>query len=102
LKTAQLLRSPSPRSDDSDLTPEQLAEPQIFYVLIHEAFKNPETGQPSLQKIYRAIEHKYPYYNFGMQTKGWQSSIRHNLGMQLAFRNNERDGRRWMWGLVPS
>ncbi|KAL8763079.1 MAG: hypothetical protein Q9184_001039 [Pyrenodesmia sp. 2 TL-2023] len=95
-------RSPSPVFDEATLTAEQLAKPQSSYVvLIHEALSNSKCGQMSLPQIYRAIERKYPFYKLRVQTTGWQSSVRHNLSQHPAFRKIERDGKGWMWGLVP-
>ena len=95
-------RSPSPVFDESTMTPEQLAKPSASYVvLIHEALKNSATGQMSLPQIYRAIERRYPFYKLRVQTQGWQSSVRHNLSQHPAFAKIERDGKGWMWGLVP-
>ncbi|KAL6721328.1 hypothetical protein ACLMJK_000431 [Lecanora helva] len=95
-------RSPSPVYDKSKMTPEQLAKPTHSYVvLIHEALSNSNSGQMSLPQIYRAIERRYPYYKLGVSTLGWQSSVRHNLSQHPAFRKIERDGKGWMWGLVP-
>lgn len=95
-------RSPSPVYDESTMTPEQLAKPQSSYVvLIHEALTNSKTGAMSLPQIYRAIERRYPFYKLRVQTQGWQSSVRHNLSQHPAFQKIERDGKGWMWGLVP-
>ncbi|KAI4091841.1 MAG: hypothetical protein LQ339_008061 [Xanthoria mediterranea] len=95
-------RSPSPVFDEATLTPEQLAKPSSSYViLIQEALTNSATGQMSLPQIYRAIERKYPFYKLRVQTTGWQSSVRHNLSQHPAFCKIERDGKGWMWGLVP-
>ncbi|KAI4128663.1 MAG: hypothetical protein LQ347_004078 [Umbilicaria vellea] len=95
-------RSPSPVFDESTMTPEQLAKPQSSYVvLIHEALSNSKIGAMSLPQIYRAIERRYPFYKLRVQTTGWQSSVRHNLSQHPAFRKVERDGKGWMWGLVP-
>lgn len=95
-------RSPSPVYDESKMTPEQLAKPSSSYVvLIHEALSNSKTGALSLSQIYRAIERRYPYYKLRVQTTGWQSSVRHNLSQHDAFKKIERDGKGWMWGLVP-
>ncbi|MCJ1362801.1 hypothetical protein MMC16_001907 [Acarospora aff. strigata] len=95
-------RSPSPVFDESQMTPEQLAKPQSSYVvLIHEALTNSKTGAMSLPQIYRAIERRYPFYKLRVTTTGWQSSVRHNLSQHHAFRKVERDGKGWMWGLVP-
>lgn len=101
-KPAKPPRSPSPEMNETTMTPEQLAKPQASYVvLIHEALSNSKTGQMSLPQIYRAIERRYPYYRFRVTTQGWQSSVRHNLSQHAAFRKIERDGKGWMWGLVP-
>ena len=95
-------RSPSPVIDASKLTEEQLAKPtQSYVVLIHEALSNSPQGQMSLPQIYRAIERRYPYFKFKVSTQGWQSSVRHNLSQHAAFKKIERDGKGWMWGLVP-
>ncbi|KAL8673611.1 MAG: hypothetical protein Q9168_001966 [Polycauliona sp. 1 TL-2023] len=95
-------RSPSPVFDEATLTPEQLAKPSSSYViLIQEALSNSANGQMSLPQIYRAIERRYPFYKLRVQTTGWQSSVRHNLSQHPAFCKIERDGKGWMWGLVP-
>ncbi len=95
-------RSPSPVLDRSKFSAEELAKPQQSYVvLIHEALSNSATGAMSLPQIYRAIERRYPFYKFCVTTTGWQSSVRHNLSQHAAFRKIERDGKGWMWGLVP-
>ena len=95
-------RSPSPVFDEATLTPEQLAKPsQNYIVLIHEALSNSETGAMALPQIYRAMQRRYPYFKLRATTVGWQSSVRHNLSQNPAFRKIERDGKGWMWGLVP-
>ncbi|KAL8775098.1 MAG: hypothetical protein Q9209_000577 [Squamulea sp. 1 TL-2023] len=95
-------RSPSPVFDVKSLTPEQLAKPQDSYVvLIHEALSNSQTGQMSLPQIYRAIERRYPFFKVRVPTTGWQSSVRHNLSQHAAFGKIERDGKGWLWGIVP-
>ncbi|KAI9805773.1 MAG: hypothetical protein M1833_005266 [Piccolia ochrophora] len=95
-------RSPSPVFDESKLSAEDLQKPQSSYVvLIHEAISNSKAGAMSLPQIYRAIERKYPYYKLRVTTTGWQSSVRHNLSQHHAFRKVERDGKGWMWGIVP-
>ena len=95
-------RSPSPVFDEANLTPEQLAKPtQNYIVLIHEALSNSETGAMALPQIYRSMQRRYPYFKLRATTLGWQSSVRHNLSQNAAFRKIERDGKGWMWGLVP-
>ncbi|RFU29893.1 hypothetical protein B7463_g6441, partial [Scytalidium lignicola] len=94
-------RSPSPKFNEADLTPEQLAKPQANYVqLIYEALSNSPTGQMSLPQIYRAIQRRYPFFVLKCSTNGWQSSVRHNLSQHHAFRKVERDGKGWMWAIV--
>ena len=101
-KTVRQPRSPSPYVDKSTLTEEQLAKPpQSYVVLIHEALTESKTGTLSLTQIYRAIQHKYPYYKYVVATIGWQSSVRHNLLQHEAFEKKERDGKGFMWGLKP-
>ena len=94
-------RSPTPTFNEADLTPEQLAKPQANYVsLIYDALSNSSTGQMSLPQIYRAIQRKYPFFVLKCNTNGWQSSVRHNLSQNNAFRKVERDGKGWMWAIV--
>ena len=101
-KPPKLPRSPSPQFIESELTPEQLAKPSASYVvLIHEALSASPAKQMSLPQIYRAIERRYPFFKIKVQTIGWQSSVRHNLSQHPAFKKIERDGKGWMWGLVP-
>ena len=94
-------RSLSPETKESDYTIEQLQKPNLSYVVMcHEAILSSEEKALSLPQIYKAIERKYPYYKFKVQTNGWQSSVRHNLGQNKAFRKVERAGKGWLWGVV--
>jgi Forkhead domain/FHA domain len=100
-RAAKPPRSPTPTFREEDLTPEQLAKPNVNYVtLIHEALSNSPSGMMSLPQIYRAIQRKYPYFVVRCPTTGWQSSVRHNLSQHHAFRKVERDGKGWMWAIV--
>ncbi|KAI5858002.1 hypothetical protein BZA05DRAFT_385512 [Tricharina praecox] len=95
------LRSPSPEINEADLAPELLIKPNVSYVvMIHEAILNSADKVLSLPQIYKAIETKYPYYKFKVQTQGWQSSVRHNLGQHKAFYKVDRAGKGWLWGVV--
>src|SRR5690606_36150941 len=94
-------RTPSPEPLESDYTAEQLAKPTASYVyLIHEAISASEQKALSLPEIYKAIMRKYPYYKFKVSTTGWQSSVRHNLSQNPAFKKVEREGKGWLWGIV--
>ncbi|KAI9699657.1 MAG: hypothetical protein M1836_002691 [Candelina mexicana] len=94
-------KSPSPVFDVSKLTAEDLAKPQASYViLIYDALS--ATGEPmSLSQIYHAIARKYPYYSVKVTTKGWESSVRHNLSQHSAFVKVAKDGKGYLWGLNP-
>lgn len=93
-------RSPSPEIRIEDYSEEQLQRPQCNYViLIHEAIKNSKTGALNLQQIYSAIERRWPFFKFRTTSNGWQSSVRHNLGQHPAFKQVEKDGKGWLWGI---
>ncbi|KAH8685938.1 hypothetical protein BGZ60DRAFT_396504 [Tricladium varicosporioides] len=95
-------RSPSPEMRESDYTEEQMIKPSANYVqLIHEAIGESKEGKLSLPFIYKAIGRKYPYFVFRSPTIGWQSSVRHNLSQHHAFQKVQRDGKGWLWALVP-
>lgn len=76
-----------------DYTPEQLKKPAKNYVhLIDEALQAaPEEGL-SLKQIYKRITAAYPWYFFSAETKGWESSVRHNLIGNDGFRKNDETG----------
>lgn len=101
-KSARPARSPTPTFNEADLTPEQLAKPNLNYVqLIHDALSESTEGQLSLSQIYHAIQRKYPYFVVKCATTGWQSSVRHNLSSHEAFEKLAKDGKGYKWGIVP-
>lgn len=63
-----------------DFTEEQLQKPTKNYqLLIDEVMATaPEKGY-SLKQIYKRIQEKWPHFYFRVDTKGWESSVRHNL-----------------------
>lgn len=93
-------RSPSPEMRLEDFTEEQLAKPNKNYLaLIHEALSS--SGRPmDLPMIYKAIVRAYPFYKFRQTTKGWQSSIRHNLLGHPAFQRVRKERKGWLWRVV--
>jgi Forkhead domain/FHA domain len=94
-------RSPSPEMRIEDYTEEQLQRPGANYVLlIHEAITNSKQKKLNLQQIYSSIERKWPYFKFKVTSNGWQSSVRHNLGQHPAFKQIEKDGKGWLWGIA--
>lgn len=51
----------------------------------------------SLAEIYKSIRDIFPYYKYCPD--GWQSSVRHNLSLNKAFRKVSKEGKGWLWGL---
>lgn len=99
-KALKPAREPSPEMKESDYTPDQLERPLGNYVsLIHEILT--EHVRLNLQGIYTAMEKKWPYFRFKAGSMGWQSSVRHNLGQNEAFRKAEKDGKGFLWELNP-
>lgn len=63
-----------------DFTEEQLQKPTKNYQLLIDEIMSaaPEKGY-SLKQVYKRIQEKWPYFYFCVDTKGWESSVRHNL-----------------------
>lgn len=81
-----------------DYTDEQLQKPNKNYgVLIDEVLTAAPDGL-TLKQIYKRIQMKYPFYYFTVDTKGWESSVRHNLIGNDAFKKNEETH---LWSRVP-
>ncbi|EPE10191.1 forkhead domain containing protein [Ophiostoma piceae UAMH 11346] len=69
-----------------DYTEEQVAKPGKNYsILIDEILREAEPCGLTLRQIYKRIQIKYPYFYFSVETKGWESSVRHNLIGNDAF-----------------
>lgn len=82
-----------------DFTEEQLQKPNKNYgVLIDEVLTEAAGDGLTLKQIYKRIQKKYPYYYFVVDTKGWESSVRHNLIGNDAFKKNEETH---LWSRVP-
>ncbi|KAK4190634.1 hypothetical protein QBC35DRAFT_489299 [Podospora australis] len=79
-------------------TEEQLQKPNKNYGILIDEVLTAAPGGLSLKQIYKRIQEKYPYYYFSVDTKGWESSVRHNLIGNDAFKKNEEDHR---WVRVP-
>jgi hypothetical protein len=72
-----------------DYTEEQLQKPNKNYgVLIDETLTAAPDGL-TLKQIYKRICERYPWFYFSTGTKGWESSVRHNLIGNDAFRKDE-------------
>ncbi|TPX15701.1 uncharacterized protein E0L32_000035 [Thyridium curvatum] len=82
-----------------DFTPAQLEKPNKNYgVLIDEVLSEAPPEGLTLKQIYKRIQKKYPFYYFNVETKGWESSVRHNLIGNDAFRKNEETH---LWSRIP-
>lgn len=82
-----------------DYTSEQLQKPTKNYgVLIDEALTNGPPDGLTLKQIYKRITARYPWFYFRSETKGWESSVRHNLIGNEAFKKDEETG---LWSRVP-
>ncbi|KAF8862442.1 hypothetical protein BDZ45DRAFT_671183 [Acephala macrosclerotiorum] len=96
-------RSPTPVFDKDLLTEEQKAKPSENYVvIIYNAMTKSEHKEMGLPQIYNAIKRVYPYFACFVETKGWESSVRHNLsGNPDVFEKGAKDGKGHMWRLKP-
>ncbi|KAH8847560.1 hypothetical protein MCOR27_010515 [Pyricularia oryzae] len=80
-----------------DYTEEQLQKPNKNYsVLIDEVLMEAPPEGFTLKQVYKRIQMKYPWYYFEVDTKGWESSVRHNLIGNEAFYKDDH-----MWKRVP-
>ncbi|KAI1105337.1 hypothetical protein F4804DRAFT_304565 [Jackrogersella minutella] len=93
------LKSPPLELRKEEFTEEQLQKPTKNYgVLIDEALTNGPPDGLTLKQIYKRIMSKYPWFYFSAETKGWESSVRHNLIGNEAFKKTEGTG---LWSRVP-
>ena len=81
-----------------DYTEEQLQKPNKNYGVLIDEVLSAAPGGLTLKQIYKRIQMKYPFYYFNVDTKGWESSVRHNLIGNDAFRKNEETH---LWSRVP-
>lgn len=91
-------KTPPLELDREDYTEEQLQKPTKNYGILIDEVLNAEPGGLSLKQIYKRIQMRYPFYYFAVDTKGWESSVRHNLIGNDAFR---KDGQTHLWHRVP-
>ncbi|PKS07520.1 hypothetical protein jhhlp_006124 [Lomentospora prolificans] len=92
-------KSPPLKLRREDFTEEQLAKPNKNYgILIDEVLREAGPDGLILKQIYNRISAKYPFYHFCTETKGWESSVRHNLIGNSAFRKDPKSG---AWTRVP-
>ncbi|KAK4236423.1 hypothetical protein C8A03DRAFT_35668 [Achaetomium macrosporum] len=91
-------KTPPLELNREDYTEEQLQKPLKNYgMLIDEVLSAAPDGL-TLKQIYKRIQMKYPFFYFSVDTKGWESSVRHNLIGNDAFKKNEETH---LWRRVP-
>jgi hypothetical protein len=91
-------KTPPLELDRANFTEDQVQKPNKNYgVLIDEVLTAAPDGL-TLKQIYKRIQIKYPFYYFSVDTKGWESSVRHNLIGNDAFKKNEETH---LWSRVP-
>ncbi|KAI1177178.1 hypothetical protein F4777DRAFT_587408 [Nemania sp. FL0916] len=91
-------KSPPLNLRREDYNDEQLQKPTKNYgILIHEALINGPPDGLTLKQIYKRITAKYPFFYFA-ETKGWESSVRHNLIGNDAFTKDDETS---LWSRVP-
>ncbi|QPG98071.1 hypothetical protein C2857_007217 [Epichloe festucae Fl1] len=91
-------KSPPLELKIEDYTEEQLQKPNKNYgVLIDETLTAAPDGL-TLKQIYKRICQRYPWFYFHTETKGWESSVRHNLIGNEAFKKDETTN---LWSRVP-
>ncbi|KAF5023832.1 hypothetical protein F66182_4090 [Fusarium sp. NRRL 66182] len=92
-------KSPPLQLNMEDYTAEQLQKPNKNYgVLIDETLTAAGPDGLTLKQIYKRICQRYPWFHFHTETKGWESSVRHNLIGNEAFRKDETTN---LWSRVP-
>ncbi|KAM0424620.1 hypothetical protein ACHAPT_010146 [Fusarium lateritium] len=92
-------KSPPLCLDVNAYTKEQLQKPNKNYgVLIDETLTAAGPDGLTLKQIYKRICERYPFFFFRTETKGWESSVRHNLIGNEAFRKDETTN---LWSRVP-
>lgn len=77
---SQKAKTPPLELSREDYTEEQLQKPTKNYqLLIDEIMVGAPPQGYSLKQIYKRIQKRWPYFYFNVDTKGWESSVRHNL-----------------------
>ncbi|ORY68774.1 uncharacterized protein BCR38DRAFT_406672 [Pseudomassariella vexata] len=92
-------KSPPLELNREDFTEDQLQKPTRNYSLLIEdaLIAGPAEGL-TLKQIYKRIMAKHPWFYFSAETKGWESSVRHNLIGNEAFKKDDETS---LWSRVP-
>lgn len=99
-KRQRTYRSPSPMKSKEECTEEELKKPNhTYYTTLDEILSEGPPEGLELQQIYDKICKKYPYYKYGVDGHGWQSSVRHNLKQHERFQQVTKQGKGWLWAI---
>jgi hypothetical protein len=99
-KRQRTYRSPSPMKSKEECTEEELKKPNhTYYTTLDEILSEGPPEGLELQQIYDKICKKYPYYKYGVDGHGWQSSVRHNLKQHDRFQQVTKQGKGWLWAI---
>lgn len=99
-KRQRTYRSPSPMKPKEECTEEELKKPNhTYYTTLDEILSEGPPEGLELQQIYDKICKKYPYYKYGLEGNGWQSSVRHNLKQHERFQQVSKQGKGWLWAI---
>lgn len=101
-KPAKRPRSFSPFPPRENWTEEQLRRPPAPYLTILYEILTDAGAPMHLPLIYDAVERKHPFYHYGTNTHGWQSSVRHNLAQHPVFTKIARHNKGFMWSIDPN
>lgn len=86
----------------SDFTSEQLEKPQTCYAqTLYDILIEIPEGL-TLQNVYQKVKDKWPYYEFELSSKGWESSVRHNLNQNQCFKKDNSNPKRVLWKADPA
>jgi hypothetical protein len=80
---------PLEMGNKEDWPEEKLQKPNKNYQMLIDEVLTANPEGLTLKQIYKRIAKLYPYYHFCVDTKGWESSVRHNLIGSLCFQKNQ-------------
>jgi len=104
VRTSSPLARQARKESSKSICPVSLEKPGLTYAsMITKALGAHGNGAMTLNEIYRYINQKWPFYQIGDSSSGWQNSIRHNLSLNPSFVKRARpqgwDGKGSLWTL---
>lgn len=99
-KPKRTVKSPSPVAPKESYSEEELKKPtKTYYYIINDLLESHAEHQADLQELYHLIMKKYPYFKYGVEGTGWQSSVRHNLLQHKRFVEVGKSGKGKFWAI---